>query len=82
MFVNQSSTSVLKLACQADSRGIDMVQNQSFNLALKGGIDMAQNSPFTPALKGETDFSLSEFKSGGGPFRGWGFFHSKNKQYG
>ncbi len=63
MSVNQFSTSVLKPVCQANSRGIDMAQNQSF----------------TPALKGEADFSLLEFESSWHPFRGWGFLHSKNK---
>ncbi|MEM9390242.1 MAG: hypothetical protein AAGA02_07210 [Bacteroidota bacterium] len=58
------------------------ILNQFSTPALKGGIDMAQNPSFTPALKGETDFSLSEFESSWHPFRGWGLFHSKNKQYG
>ena len=62
MSVNQFFTSVLKPVCRANSRGIDMAQNQSF----------------TPALKGETDFSLSEFKLGWHPFRGWGSGNSKS----
>ncbi|MEO0556225.1 MAG: hypothetical protein AAF149_23780, partial [Bacteroidota bacterium] len=52
--------------------------NQFFTPTLKGGIDMAQNQSFTPALKGETDFSLSEFKLGWHPFRGWGSGNSKS----
>lgn len=43
---------------------------------------MSVNQFFTPTLKGGIDSIASEIELKGHPFRGWGLFHCKNKQYG